>query len=169
MGDPRRFDAFARLIADECSPDWTIADVAGGKGILQTALRERGFTRVTTWDQRRRTGYSRHGHRYGYFTHTTPARYDALVAMHPDEATDHCVLFAGHHQIPALLCPCCVRPSAVGYWGKASYHLWCAHLEQLAHRARLSVRWTTLPINGRRDVMILRPIGPPPETLPCLS
>ena len=165
MGDPRRFDAFARLIEHEFDPTWTIADVAGGKGILQAALRERGFHRITTWDRRRRTVYSRHGHRYGYFTHTTAARYDALLAMHPDEASDHAILYAGHHQIPALLCPCCVRPSAIGFWKAAQYHLWCAHLEQLARDAQLHVTWTTLPIYGRRDVMILRPRLPATQEL----
>ncbi|MDI3467824.1 MAG: hypothetical protein OJF50_006645 [Nitrospira sp.] len=43
MGDPRRFHAFAEVIVKHLHPSMAIADVAGGKGYLQAALRERGF------------------------------------------------------------------------------------------------------------------------------
>ena len=160
VGDPRRFHAFADVIARALHPSMIIADVAGGKGYLQAALRERGFRSITTWDRRRRTPMSRRGHRYGWFTWDCPARYDAIVAMHPDEATDHAILYAAKHQIPALICPCCVRPSARLFLEPYKYHHWCRHLASLATQAGLKVAWTTLPINGRRDVMILTPPAP---------
>lgn len=112
MGDPRRFHAFAEVIVKHLHPSMAIADVAGGKGYLQAALRERGFRSITTWDRRRRTPMTRLGHRYDWFVWDRAPGYDAIVAMHPDEATDHAILYAGHHRIPALICPCCVRPSA---------------------------------------------------------
>lgn len=161
MGDPRRFHAFASLIARHLPNSLQIADVAGGKGILQASLRERGYRHITTWDRRPRTRYTQQGHRYGYFTHTTESRFDAIVAMHPDSATDHCILFAGHHRIPALICPCCIKPSAELFRGAYKYHGWCAHLEAMATRIGLSVTWDRLPINGRNDVMILSPITAP--------
>ena len=157
MGDPRRFHLFANVIADLLPRTSRVADVAGGRGILQSALRERGFSDITSWDRRRRTSYNRTGHRWGYFSVEIPDTYDAIVAMHPDESTDHCILFAGRHQIPDVICPCCVRPSARAFWDRATYDNWCAHLERLAQAAQLQVRWEQLPMNGRNDVMILTP------------
>lgn len=157
MGDPRRFHLFAEYIAALIPRSAHIVDVAGGRGILQAALRERRFSHVTSWDRRRRSPYNRHGHRYGWFRHDTQESYDAVVAMHPDEGTDHGILYAGHHQIPAIICPCCVRPSARPFWEPAKYHLWCAHLEQMAQAVSLQVRWDRLPMNGRNDIMILTP------------
>jgi hypothetical protein len=132
-----------------------MADVADGRGILQAALRERGFSHVTSWDRRRRSPYKRHGHRYGWFRHDTPDQYDAVVAMHPDEGTDHAILYAERHHIPAINCPCCVRPSAQPFWEPTKCHLWSAHLEQMARTVSLHVRWDRLPMNGRNDMMIL--------------
>lgn len=157
MGDPRRFHLFADFIADHLPRQARIADVAGGRGILQIALRERGFCHVTSWDRRRRTLYNRYGHRYGWFTHDTPADYDAIVALHPDQATDHAILYAGHRRVPAIISPCCVRPSAAVYSQSAKYALWCAHLDTLARRLHLEVRWHRLPMNGRNDVMLITP------------
>jgi hypothetical protein len=157
MGDPHRFHAFADVVTQHIPRSSMIADVAGGKGYLQAALRERGFRRITSWDRRGRTSYNRHGHRYGWFTVDIPTRYDAVVAMHPDEATDHCILYAARHRLSALISPCCVKPSAVGFWHAHTYALWCAHLERLAHQHQMTVTWTTMPINGRNDVMILTP------------
>ena len=157
MGDPRRFHAFADLVTQHITRSSVIADVAGGKGFLQAALRERGYRKITSWDRRQKTPYNRHGHRYGWFTADTMAQYDAVVAMHPDEATDHALLYAAHRRVPAIICPCCVRPSAIGFWQAYKYSVWCAHLDTLAQQHHLTVQWTTLPINGRNDVMILTP------------
>ena len=44
MGDPRRFSLFADVIAANFPSNLPVADVAGGKGYLQVALRQRGMT-----------------------------------------------------------------------------------------------------------------------------
>jgi hypothetical protein len=149
MGDPRRFHFFAEYIAARIPRSAHIVDVASGRGILQAALRERRFSHVPSWDRRRRSPYNRHGHRYDWFRHDTQESYDAVVAMHPDEGTDHAILYAGHHQISAIICPCCVRPSARPFLEPAKYHVWCAHLERMAQAVSLQVRWDRLPMNGR--------------------
>ena len=157
MGDPRRFNAFAKLVRRHLPLEARLADVAGGKGYLQAALRELGYRDVVSWDRRKRCATGRAGYRYGWFDHRSAPAYDAVVAMHPDEGTDHAIVYAAERRVPALICPCCIRPSATTYWGDGNYPDWCRHLETVARKGRLTVQWTQLPIVGRNDVMILRP------------
>ena len=51
MGDPRRFDLMARLVALRQRPR-RVVDVAGGRGGLQAALRRLGFKDVVSVDVR---------------------------------------------------------------------------------------------------------------------
>lgn len=158
MGDSRRFDLFGALIARNLDPQMRIVDVAAGKGYLQANLHERGFRDVESWDKRRRMAKGRRMYRYGYFDHRTAPDYDGIVAMHPDEATDQAVLYAGERRVPAIICPCCAKPSAVAYWGRNTYGGWMEHLVTLAQRHRLDVTHTALAMSGRNQVLILRPI-----------
>lgn len=155
MGDPRRFYLFANLIEQHISRDLNIVDVSGGKGYLQAALYQRGYRRITSWDKRHKYVMNRRGHRYGYFHWEEKTPYDALIAMHPDEGTDHSILYAAKHQIPALVCPCCIKPSAEVYWGQHSFGKWYEHLENLAILRGCSVLHFELPMNGRNKVMVL--------------
>lgn len=158
MGDPRRFDRFADLIAQRLSPQMSIADVAGGKGYLQAALRQRGFTSITSWDKRKKYGANSRGYRYGWFTHDLKDQYSAVVAMHPDGGTDHAILYAARNRCPAIVCPCCAVGSAVAYWGsRLSFSAWCEHLEKLGQANGLSVERLTIPIDGRNTVLIFTP------------
>jgi hypothetical protein len=158
MGDPRRFDLFAKLIAKHIPTSARIADVASGSGALQAALRQKGFRNVVSWDKRKRNAKTRAGYRYGYFNYeNAPRDYDAVVAMHPDEATDHVILYAVKHRIPAIVCPCCVKPSACAYWGDHNEHPWVEHLRQLARKGRMEVTETMLPMSGRNRVLIMEP------------
>lgn len=159
MGDSRRFHFFAKLIERNLSNDINIADVAGGKGYLQAALRQLGYTQVTSWDKRNKYANSsiKRSYRYGYFDYKTAPEYDAVVAMHPDEGTDHCIMYAGLHRVPSIICPCCVKPSAVTFWGRHDYHTWIKHLLNLCEQQKLKVTPANLPITGRNDVLIIRP------------
>lgn len=147
MGDVRRFDLFAKVIAKGINKEARIADVAGGKGYLQLALKERGFRDITTWDKRSRAKIKI---RYDYFRHDIEEDYDAVVALHPDEGTDHAILYAKKRGIPAIICPCCVKPSAVPYWGSRNYSQWLDHLVKL----NPNVIFDKLKMNGRNDVLI---------------
>lgn len=158
MGDPRRFDVFARLISERIDPRTRVVDVAGGKGYLQAALRQRGFVDVTSWDKRKKYGANTRGYRWGWFTCDAKERYDAVVAMHPDGGTDHAILYAAAHRVPAIVCPCCAVGSAAAYWGpRGSYERWWEHLCALADGAGLNVETVEMPIDGRRRAMILTP------------
>lgn len=158
MGDSRRFDLFGALIARNLDPAMHVADVAAGKGYLQASLRERGFRNVESWDRRRRMAKARPMYRYGYFDHRSAPDYDAVVAMHPDEATDHAILYAGDRRVPAIICPCCAKPSAAAYWGANCFRAWMDHLVALARREQLHVTLAELRMVGRNQVLILRPM-----------
>lgn len=155
MGDKRRFDEFAKLISGLIPKNAVIADVASGKGYLQAALRQLGYSDVTSWDKRRKNASNRRGYRYGLFQWDKAPKYDAIVAMHPDEGTDHAILYAAKHGVPAIICPCCIKPSAEVYWGRHAFADWAAHLEGLALRLNCRVRWADLPISGRNRVLIV--------------
>ncbi len=153
MGDVRRFDKMSEFVSRNLyKKDAKIADVAAGQGALQMALKEKGFKNVVSFDKRKKHyGGNR---RYQYFDYRTKEKFDAVVAMHPDEGTDHALMYAIEHHVPAFICPCCVKPDAVTYWGSScDYHAWTKHLEQLARKAGREVTWHQLKIQGRRDLM----------------
>lgn len=158
MGDKSRFHHFARTIAEHFTPDNDIADVAGGRGYLQVALRDHGFRRVTTWDKRNARACRSLEYRYQWFDATrAPNQYSLVVGMHPDEGTDHIIAYAGRHRVPFVVCPCCVKPSAHAYWQGAKFSLWIDHLLGLAERLNLDVQTVAMPIQGRNLVLIGRP------------
>lgn len=131
-----------------------VADVAGGKGHLQAALRQRGFRRITTIDKRHRLAKGRPGQKYGLFKCDTWERYSLVLGMHPDEATDHIVLYGVRQDVPFVVCPCCIKPDATQFVGKSSG--WIAHLTQLAHQTH-EVNRIILPIEGDNIVLIGTP------------
>lgn len=155
MGDARRFDLFAKMVATQfpCYLERNIADVAGGKGYLQAALRQIGFRHVKSWDKRRGKAHRQAFYRYGHFHWKLAPDYDLVVAMHPDEATDHVVMYSASRHIPAIICPCCIKPDASTFWN-GTYREWCQHLDKLASGMR--TQWLTLPMQGRNDVLIMR-------------
>lgn len=163
MGDSRRFDLFAELIARNFpqAREFPVADVAAGKGHLRAALWERGFRRVTCWDRQHKMAKARPGQRFQLFDYRhAPPDYVLAVGMHPDEASDHVVLWAARHRRPFILCPCCIKPSASTYWGSRSSHRsWNDHLARLAVSAGMTVTETCLQMKGRNVVMIGRPDG----------
>jgi hypothetical protein len=155
MGDPRRFHLFAKMVQEYVPSTFRIADVAGGKGYLQSALRQLGYTSIVSWDRRPRYAVGRSGYRYGWFDHRSAPEYDAIVAMHPDEGTDHAIMYAVERGVIAIVCPCCTRPHAVPYWGDANYAGWREHLWSLASRGVRRPEWRRLKMNGRNDVLIV--------------
>jgi hypothetical protein len=160
MGDKRRFDKIASFVEEYLPPrmkEIEIADIAGGKGFLQLALRERGFTNVTTWDKRHHLRRRKVNYRYQLFKWDEKKRYDLIIGMHPDEATDHMILYAAKHKITAIICPCCIKPSATFYNGPHKYPLWLEYLKKLAVTNGLFVKEYNMSINGRRTVIVLRP------------
>lgn len=132
-----------------------MADVAGGRsGRLQDALRRRGFKSVTTIDPRRRTVDNRNARGIrALFTPEVAEPFDLLVGLHPNEATDVIIVSAARRQIPFMVVPCCVKPTAVPFHGGD----WEAHLVRVAKGFGFRVERTLLPITGMNHVIVGRP------------
>lgn len=156
MGDPRRFDLFARFIAARV-PDRSvrIADVAAGKGALSFALREHGFRHIVPFEPAPRRGgqVQRLGMQVRDFTPELARGFDLLVGMHPDGATDCILEGAAREGIGAIISPCCVRPNAWTYWGsKVSHVQWHEHLLSRSATRGLRLHETRLPMTGASTV-----------------
>lgn len=154
MGDKRRFNEFAKTLI-KYIPDCRIADVAGGKGYNRAALADYGYKNVETWDKRYKHIPGKQI--YSLFNWRTAPHYDAVVGMHPDEASDEIILFSAKHGIPAAICPCCTKPSAVAYWGANKYRHWVEHLLNLAKERKMQVKHEVMKFNGRNDFFLIYP------------
>ena len=158
MGDSRRFQVFAQFISKQFPhQDTHIADVAGGKGDLQLALRELGYTNVTTFDKRKKKKITR-GVRYQHRWFDTGVKQDfnLLLGMHPDEATDVIVVEAARRSIPFAIVPCCVMPNAITFWGQHNYRTWLSWLETNASKRGHRVERFYLNIQGKNTVLLGR-------------
>lgn len=157
MGDTRRFRLMADLVTRNVKErDLWVADVAGGKGYLQAELRRRGFREVVSFDKRKKMKRGRKGYRNEWFTYDTERGFGLVVAMHPDEGTDHAILYAARYHVPCIVCPCCVKPHGAPYKGKKDFDPWVRHLKELAHSHGLSVAEAQLPMRGRNLVLICK-------------
>ena len=162
MGDPRRFQVFARFLRTTFPAATTVADVAGGHGELAFWLAELGL-RPTIVDPRpatfprwihrtlrkraRRTGRRLEIERLLAPVEDVDLRaFDLVAALHPDEATEPAVQAAVAHGVDFAVVPCCVFPLDGIRRSRAA---WLAHLTSLAPGARV----TTLPIGGANDVL----------------
>ncbi len=160
MSDAARFHLMASLISGSFPnyQDARIADVAAGKGYLQAALRQRGYRNIVSIDKRPSFAGPRSVYRYGWFDWRTAEKFDLVIGMHPDEGTDHIVLYGRQHGIPWCVCPCCVRPSGAEYGaGKNDYWRWLAHLRRLGGGPSI-VRSVALPMQGRNIVLTSPPL-----------
>ena len=164
MGGRRRFDLFADLILRQfpatanAAAALPIADIAGGKGQLRAAFQSRGIHNITTWDKRRSVPAHKPGFRRAWFDHrTAPNDYGLVLGMHPDEGTDHIVLFAAKNRVPFAVCPCCVKPSAAPFHGEREYEAWCRHVAGLARAGGMRVDVLRLAMKGCSNVVIGRP------------
>lgn len=159
MGDSRRFDLFANLIAKQF-PDRTlkIADVAGGKGYLAISLkRDQGYKNVEVFDPKRRKIRPRRiKYNKRFFAEDTADGFDLIVGMHPDEATDVIIKTAADNGVPFVVCPCCVKPTVSNFWGKHNYHVWLDYLERYAKSFGFKVQRLLLKMNGKNVVLVGR-------------
>lgn len=155
MGDRHRFDLFAKLIADHFpNRSARIADIAGGQGWLQLALRERGYNHVTTFDKRKKRKRQRGlVYQYRWFDSRVRDEFDLLAGMHPDEATDVIVVEACRRGIPFVVCPCCVMPNVTTMWVNHNYKNWLDHLEKKAKERGYVVERFWLRMNGKNAVL----------------
>ena len=156
MGDSRRFDRFGEFIKRNFPVEKypVVADIAGGKGYLQTNLRNYGYN-VTTFDKRkgRKNRPNRFHYQYRYFTSAIKEEFSLLVGMHPDEATDIIIAEAGRRKIPYAIVPCCIKPTASQLKDNYTYSNWIKHLKRFAKECNLTANESYLRITGKRLVI----------------
>src|SRR5919198_2741821 len=165
MGDPRRFEVFARFLRTTFPAATTVADVAGGHGELAFWLAELGL-RPTIIDPRPAT-FPRWVHRtlrkravrggpggrpVSIERLLAPVEdvdlrpFDLVAALHPDAATELAVRAAVAQGVDFAVVPCCVFPLDGIRRSRAA---WLAHLAFLAPGVRVSA----LPIGGANAVL----------------
>ena len=157
MGDKRRFNLFAEAILKKFPSTQykRIADIAGGRGHLQIALRKRGYESITTFDHRpRRAKGTKYVNRL--FSSRTKGAFDLLVGMHPDEATDVIIDAAAKRNVPFIICPCCVKPSILPQ-ETIAYRIWIHRLRMFAQKLGFSCEVIYLKMSGKNAVLIGRP------------
>ena len=162
MGDIRRFPAFAGFIKEHFPYAQKIADVAGGIGNLSYYLRESGFdsTVIDTRDVRLPSRFRRNLRKQsikqgvdiqiqrvvGEIQKTDLEPFDLIVALHPDEATEHTMRVAIRLEKNFAVVPCCVFPiDGV----KRSEEKWVEHLMSLSD----DIQMAKLPIGGANRVL----------------
>lgn len=148
MADKRRFELFARLIAERFPYAGLVYDVAGGMGRLNAELTRLGV-RAVTFD-------ARHKHLPDIefverrFSLDEPCRCGVVAGMHPDGATRLIVEYAARHQVPFAIVPCCSDNGQ-------PYRSWMKHLAELAASLGFEVEEAALPMEGRARVLLGRP------------
>ena len=142
MGDRRRFHEVAELVLELFPPDThrTVADVAGGKGKLAGKLMARGYM-ATIIDPRRSRKHPKGARRLSdVFLPGMAHRYDLLVGLHPDGATE--ALAEAARRRPVVIVPCCL-------------HQWDGP-EEGDLEDRIRARWTRLGLTWRETVLPIR-------------
>jgi hypothetical protein len=165
MGDPRRFEVFARFLRTTFPTATTVADVAGGHGELAFWLAELGLRPTIVdprpaafprWIQRilrKRAVRGGTGGRPAGIDRLLARvddvglrAFDLVAALHPDAATEPAVRAAVAQGIDFAVVPCCVFPLDGVRRSRAA---WLTHLESLAPGARVG----ELPIEGANGVL----------------
>jgi hypothetical protein len=158
----RRFHVFAQFIHETFPEAKNIADVAGGVGILSYYLFEFGHTptiidcrrtRLTNYYRRRLRKQSlKEGRdiRIKRFVKRVEeidlSAFDLIVALHPDQATEHAVRDAVKCGKSFAVVPCCVFPiDGV----RRTQEGWKDYLSSFAP----GVARTTLPMDGANVVL----------------
>jgi hypothetical protein len=147
MSDKRRFELFARLLAERFAGAARVFDVAGGQGRLNLALTALG-REVTTFDRKPPKLPVRYAQRL--FTLDEPCACDLVVGLHADGATRIIIEYAARHGVPFAVVPCCSDNGM-------SYRPWVRHLDELARARGFTVEERELPMEGRARVLLGTP------------
>jgi|TARA_Y100000310_G_scaffold274578_3_gene290664 hypothetical protein len=160
--DRRRFPAFADFIHNTYRQATTVADVAGGRGILSYHLHQLGYdatiidTRNAHLPSRLQRVLRKQSVKQGRLIEIPRVigkvqevdlrPFDIIVGLHPDDATEHLVREALKLGKDFAVIPCCVFPID---GAKHSQEDWRAYLASLS----ADMRTATLPIDGANTVL----------------
>ncbi len=148
MADKRRFELFARLLAERFPSAGLVYDVAGGMGRLNAELGRLGMKAVTFDARPKHLPGLEFAERR--FSLAEPCRCGLVAGMHPDGATRAIIEYAAKHRLPFAVVPCCSDNGL-------PYRSWMRHLAELAAGAGFEVEEAQLAMEGRARVLIGRP------------
>lgn len=157
MSSPRRFEITAINISKQFpNREICIADIAGGKGYLNLALKEIGYNNVISFDKR-----SRHVHKnkinfqYRLFNIDMAKDFDLLVGLHPDEATDLIIKAGSIYKKSFFIVPCCIMPNTVQFWDKYKFPVWIEHLKKYSIKLGYNnIQEIQLKFDGRNIALV---------------
>lgn len=156
MADKRRFEVFARFLADTFPDAPRVFDVAGGMGRLNEELSKLG-RQCLTFDLRHKRLPVPYAERV--FTLDEPCDAELVVGLHADGATRVIIEYAAKHRLAFAVVPCCSDNSM-------PYNPWMKHLTGLARQLGFTrVEEKTLGIDGRARVLFGDFSTPPTPSL----
>ncbi len=155
MGDKRRFEMLSKFILDTYPSVRSIADVAGGQGMLSLHLAVAGLTptvidpRATCLVKRDRRRQRRgelptFDRRQQLFSAGDVQEFDLIVGLHPDGATAEIASCADHR--PCIIVPCCNYG-----WGVVGDP--ADHVRRFWTECGIAWREAVLPMGGRNQVL----------------
>lgn len=158
MGDERRHSEFAKVVIKQFPKAKNIINVADGKGILSRKLANKGFTVLAVEKKPRFIGKNHNRIDYKKMLFSEQSNLpeaDAIIGMHPDEATGEIIGYAINNKIPFAVVPCCLL-------GKFSenvedYKSWLNKLERTANIHGFTTNRIQLKISGKNIAIIGKP------------
>ena len=148
-GDPQRFEVVADFIASRYGNTiHSVADVAGGKGILTRLLTKKKNFECDLIDPRR-TVLKGIAHRPEQFDPDMADYYDLLVGLHPDGALRQ--LGEAARIRPAVIIPCC------NFWDehrRGQYELLTA-IEDFYRRHSIRFERIELDFKGPKNIALV--------------
>jgi hypothetical protein len=151
VGDPKRNEAFAKLIFREFPNCKTCLVVADGKGHLAALLAKKYRVRVIENKPRQVLTRKRVKYQSGWFEASTPLTEDLIVGMHPDDATAPIIKAAVRNKKKWAVVPCCIM--GLEAHGVSGFTAWIKKLRSFAPNSRTE----TLPIGGKSLVLWGKP------------
>jgi hypothetical protein len=147
VGDPNRFKITAEFIRKNFKP-CTVADVAGGKGLLSLELAKFGFDCTVIETNPRPQNHSIKNLK-GKFTPQMAANFDLVVGLHPDQAT-HAICESAKAGHKVVLVPCCF------YWQGINSHGDISHtIRKYLAKYKIPYFETQLKMNGKNLVFVI--------------
>src|SRR3989344_567318 len=146
-GDPNRFQVLADYIAKNYTGKVkTIADVAGGQGMLTRILSKKYNFDAEVIDTR---DYVLKGvtHRKEEYNSEMASYYDLIIGLHPDEATRAVVASALIR--PTILIPCC------NFWDqtkKLGRDALIKEISDFYNKNKVKIRVVTFDFEGSKNV-----------------
>ena len=150
MSDLKTARMFAKFI-DQRFPKQPVADVAGGNGFVQQALRELEWDDVTTYDLKPRPNKNNRNLKMVKGKLPEQPKQTLIIGMHPDGATLEILNIATENDLSFVICPCCaIMPNGDKFKGGD----WRKFLRSKAiQKSKKTVQTHTMKFKGKNYII----------------